>query len=115
MMEYQYSKFYCDFAASKGCLHAAHFCYLVAQLIFGVCSKLSSKIVLLGSSNSLPFELFASNEAVQCTEVYEYTQSLGMIGFCLPTFQLYKYLYAVKLADHGLTEEVSICAHSLKL
>ena len=56
---------------------------------------------------SLPFEEFASIEATQCTEIYEYAHSLGTSSFYLPGLQLYKYLYAVKLADAGFEEEVS--------
>ena len=54
----------------------------------------------------LPFEEFSCNAAIQCTEVYEYAQSLGNTMFGLPHFQPYKFLYACRLADSGLPEEV---------
>ena len=39
------------FTATKHCLHASHFCYLMAQVDFGSFSKKNSKIVLIGSSH----------------------------------------------------------------
>ncbi|KAH9500770.1 hypothetical protein Btru_076412 [Bulinus truncatus] len=94
-----------DTLAARGYLHASHFCYLMAQVSFGTYSKKTSKIVLIGSSHNLPMEEFASNEAIQCTEVFEYAQMLGNAAFCLPHFQLYKYLYACRLVDYGMAAE----------
>ncbi|XP_059152766.1 protein transport protein Sec16A-like isoform X2 [Physella acuta] len=94
-----------DTLASKGYLHASHFCYLMAHVSFGTYSKKTSKIVLVGSSHNLPLNEFASNNAIQCTEVYEYAQVLGNAVFCLPHFQIYKYLYACKLVDYGMSQE----------
>ncbi|ELT91611.1 hypothetical protein CAPTEDRAFT_188765 [Capitella teleta] len=95
-----------DTLASRGCLFASHFCYLMAQLPFGHFSQKSSKIVLIGSSHTLPLAEFASSTAIQCTEVYEYGRSLADPTFSLPAFHVLKYLYTVRLIDHGLTEEV---------
>lgn len=39
------------FTASKGLLDAAHFCYLMAQVGFGVFTKKSTKMVLIGSNH----------------------------------------------------------------
>uniref|UniRef100_A0A1E1X407 Protein transport protein sec16 n=1 Tax=Amblyomma aureolatum TaxID=187763 RepID=A0A1E1X407_9ACAR len=95
-----------DVLASRGCLSAAHFCYLMAQVEFGSYSCKSSKLVLLGSSHqTLPFEEFASNEAVQCTEIYEYSQSLANAGYMLPHLQVYKFLHATRLAEYGFAQE----------
>ena len=55
---------------------------------------------------SLSFEHFSINEAIQCTEVYEYAMSLGNPLFCLHTFQSYKLIYAARLAEMGMAEEV---------
>lgn len=38
--------------------------------------------------DSLPFFKFATNEAIQRTEAYEYAQSLGTQPGCLPNFQV---------------------------
>jgi len=43
--------------------------------------------------NSLPFLKFATNEAIQRTEAYEYAQSLGTQPGCLPNFQVKSYFF----------------------
>ncbi|KAL7978453.1 hypothetical protein Chor_004270, partial [Crotalus horridus] len=91
-----------DTLASKGLLDAAHFCYLMAQEDFGVYTKKTSKLVLIGANHSLPFLRFASNEAIQRTEAYEYAQSLGTQPCPLPNFQVFKFIYACRLAEMGL-------------
>lgn len=94
-----------DTLANNGCLPAAHFCYLMAQVEFGTYSRKSSKMVLLSSNHLLPFQEFATNEAIQCTEIYEYAQSLANPGFMLPHLQAYKFIYATRLAEHGFLQE----------
>ncbi|XP_072141884.1 uncharacterized protein [Dermacentor andersoni] len=95
-----------DVLASRGCLSAAHFCYLMAQVEFGTYACKSSKMVLLGSSHhTLSFEEFASNEAIHCTEIYEYSQSLANAGYMLPHLQIYKFLHATRLAEFGFAQE----------
>ncbi|XP_058015120.1 protein transport protein Sec16A isoform X7 [Ahaetulla prasina] len=91
-----------DTLASKGLLDAAHFCYLMAQEGFGVYTKKTTKLVLIGANHSLPFLKFASNEAIQRTETYEYAQSLGTQPCSLPNFQVFKFIYACRLAEMGL-------------
>ncbi|XP_053551396.1 protein transport protein Sec16A [Bombina bombina] len=94
-----------DTLASKGLLDAAHFCYLMAQVGFGVFTKKSTKLVLIGSNHSLPFLKFASNEAIQRTEAYEYAQSLGTQALSLPNIQVFKFIYACRLAEYGLSAQ----------
>ncbi|XP_006863877.1 PREDICTED: protein transport protein Sec16A [Chrysochloris asiatica] len=94
-----------DTLASKGLLEAAHFCYLMAQAGFGVYTKKTAKLVLIGSNHSWPFLKFATNEAIQRTEAYEYAQSLGAHTCSLPHFQVFKFIYACRLADMGLTTQ----------
>ena len=74
----------------KGQLYASHFCYLAGQAEFGHFSHKMSKLVLLGSSHMLPFNQFSTNEAIQCTEVYEYASSLRDASqhFALPCLQV---------------------------
>ncbi|KAM6903109.1 protein transport protein Sec16A isoform 1-T1 [Xenentodon cancila] len=91
-----------DTLASKGLTDAAHFCYLMAQVGLGVFTKKSTKMVLIGSNHSLPFRQFATNEAIQRTEAYEYAQSLGSQTCSLPNFQVFKLIYACRLAEAGL-------------
>ncbi|XP_058613565.1 protein transport protein Sec16A isoform X5 [Onychostoma macrolepis] len=91
-----------DTLASKGLVDAAHFCYLMAQVGFGVYTKKSTKMVLISSNHSLPFLKFCSSEAIQRTESYEYAQSLGSQPLSLPNFQVFKFIYACRLAEAGL-------------
>ncbi|XP_051961341.1 protein transport protein Sec16A-like isoform X3 [Xyrauchen texanus] len=91
-----------DTLASKGLVDAAHFCYLMAQVGFGVFTKKSTKMVLIGSNHSLPFLKFCSTEAIQRTESYEYSQSLCSQPLSLPNFQVFKFIYACRLAESGL-------------
>nr|XP_012637493.1 protein transport protein Sec16A isoform X5 [Microcebus murinus] len=94
-----------DTLASKGLLEAAHFCYLMAQVGFGVYTKKSTKLVLIGSNHSLPFFKFATNEAIQRTEAYEYARSLGAQSGPLPDFQVFKFIYSCRLAEMGLATQ----------
>ncbi|XP_045419914.1 protein transport protein Sec16A isoform X6 [Lemur catta] len=94
-----------DTLASKGLLDAAHFCYLMAHVGFGVYTKKSTKLVLIGSNHSLPFCKFATNEAIQRTEAYEYAQSLGAQSGPLPDFQVFKFIYSCRLAEMGLATQ----------
>ncbi|ROL50080.1 Protein transport protein Sec16A [Anabarilius grahami] len=91
-----------DTLASKGLVDAAHFCYLMAQVGFGVYTKKSTKMVLISSNHSMPFLKFCSSEAIQRTESYEYAQSLGSQPLSLPNFQVFKFVYACRLAESGL-------------
>ncbi|MBN3322407.1 SC16A protein, partial [Atractosteus spatula] len=94
-----------DTLASKGLIDAAHFCYIMAQVGLGVYTKKSTKMVLIGANHSLPFFRFASNEAIQRTEAYEYAQSLGSQPCYLPNFQVFKFIYACRLAEVGLSAQ----------
>ncbi|KAI5253553.1 Protein Transport Protein Sec16A [Manis pentadactyla] len=94
-----------DTLASRGLLDAAHFCYLMAQVGFGVYTKKTTKLVLIGSNHSLPFLKFATNEAIQRTEAYEYAQSLGAQTCSLPSFQVFRFIYSCRLAEMGLATQ----------
>ncbi|XP_049846042.1 protein transport protein Sec16A-like isoform X1 [Schistocerca gregaria] len=94
-----------DTLGARGCLHAAHFCYLMAQLPFGIYSNKASKLVLIGSSHVKPFMEFATNEAIQMTEIYIYACQLANTNFELPQFEAYKLLYALRLAERGMVTE----------
>ena len=92
-----------DTLNERGFLWASQFCYLMANKEFGHYENSSSKIVLLGADKSLPFAEFASNEAIQLTEIFEYVQKLSNPDHVQHSFLHYKYLYAVRLLDFGLT------------
>ncbi|XP_012990575.2 protein transport protein Sec16B isoform X1 [Esox lucius] len=91
-----------DTLASRGLLHAAHICYLTAYAPFGTYTAKTERLVLLGNSQSLPFKEFAQNSGIRCTELFEYCQRLGDKSFSIPSFQVYKFLYACRLLDVGL-------------
>ncbi|XP_056235430.1 protein transport protein Sec16B [Seriola aureovittata] len=94
-----------DTLASRGLIHAAHMCYLTAGVPFGQFTQKAERLVLLGSSHRQSFEDFTTNSAIQCTELYEYCQTLGGKGFSIPAFQVYKFLYACRLLDCGLPSQ----------
>nr|Q6AW68.1 RecName: Full=Protein transport protein Sec16B; AltName: Full=Regucalcin gene promoter region-related protein p117; Short=RGPR-p117; AltName: Full=SEC16 homolog B [Gallus gallus]BAD34968.1 regucalcin gene promotor region related protein [Gallus gallus] len=91
-----------DTLAGKGAVEAAHFCYLMADIPFGYFGVKADRMALLGSSHRQAFTQFATKEAIQRMEIFEYCQQLRHpTSFLLP-FQVYKLLYASRLADHGL-------------
>ncbi|KAI4897780.1 hypothetical protein NFI96_034149, partial [Prochilodus magdalenae] len=94
-----------DTLASKGLLHAAHICYLTAHSPFGWYTNRAQRLVLLGSSHSVSFPKFCQNSGIRCTEVFEYCQRLGDPSFIIPSFQVYKFLYACRLLDCGLASQ----------
>lgn len=100
-----------DTLSERGFLWAAQFCYLMANKEFGTYDNKSSKIVLIGGDRSLPFESFASNEAIQLTEIFEYVQKLSNADHVQHSFLYYKFLYAIRLLDHGLN---SVALHYLE-
>ncbi|KAK3087524.1 hypothetical protein FSP39_007014 [Pinctada imbricata] len=94
-----------DTLASKGFLHASHLCYLMAQCNFGSYQKKTSKMVLIGSNHNLSLKEFATNEAIHCTEIYQYGISLGNPNSFSANFQYFKFLYACRLSENGFAQE----------
>ncbi|NXG49705.1 SC16B protein, partial [Psilopogon haemacephalus] len=91
-----------DTLAGKGAIEAAHFCYLMADIPFGYFGSKAARMALLGSSHRQTFARFARTEAIQRMEIFEYCQRLQQPRSFLLPFQVYKLLYASRLADHGL-------------
>ncbi|KAM3915058.1 protein transport protein Sec16B [Leptodactylus fuscus] len=87
----------------KGLTEAGHCCYLTAGISLGKISEKSDRLVLLGSQQSQRFKKFASTAHIQRTEILEYCQTLGKINHFIPSFQIYKLVYAARLVDYGLT------------
>ncbi|XP_062853378.1 protein transport protein Sec16B [Trichomycterus rosablanca] len=94
-----------DTLASRGLLHAAHICYLTAHTPFSWYNNKTHRLVLLGSSHSASFAKFCLNSSIRCTEVFEYCQRLADPSFIIPSFQVYKFLYACRLLDCGLISQ----------
>lgn len=79
--------------ASKGLLDAAHFCYLMAQVGFGVYTRKTTKLVLIGSNHRfgflLSFFFFPKHDFLDAKTKAEWLQrlswavplSLAMTGF----------------------------------
>ncbi|XP_073499458.1 protein transport protein Sec16B [Phyllobates terribilis] len=87
----------------KGLTEAGHCCYLTAGISLGKISEKSERLVLLGSNQNQSFKKFASMANIQRTEILEYCQILGKISHFIPSFQIYKFVYAARLVDYGLT------------
>ncbi|KAH6829891.1 hypothetical protein C2S53_010696 [Perilla frutescens var. hirtella] len=93
---------------------AAHICYLVAEASFEPYSD-SARLCLIGADHWKLPRTYASPEAIQRTEIYEYSKTLGNSQFVLLPFQPYKYVYALMLAEVGRTSEaLKYCQAVLK-
>ncbi|KAK3008440.1 hypothetical protein RJ639_014438 [Escallonia herrerae] len=88
---------------------AAHICYLVAEANFEPYSD-SARLCLVGADHWKFPRTYASPEAIQRTEIYEYSKVLGNSQFTLLPFQPYKLLYAHMLAEVGrLSDSLKYC------
>lgn len=59
-----------DTLAAKHRVHAAHLCYLAAEIEWGVYSNKNSKLVLIGSSPNLPFQVTNIRNSIYCHHYY---------------------------------------------
>ncbi|KAL7165085.1 hypothetical protein ACSBR2_040878 [Camellia fascicularis] len=93
---------------------AAHICYLVAEANFEPYSD-SARLCLIGADHWKFPRTYASPDAIQRTELYEYSKVLGNTQFILLPFQPYKFVYAHMLAEVGkVTESLKYCQALLK-
>ncbi|XWS49110.1 hypothetical protein CRYUN_Cryun13aG0135600 [Craigia yunnanensis] len=93
---------------------AAHICYLVAEANFESYSD-SSRLCLVGADHWKFPRTYASPEAIQRTELYEYSKVLGNSQFILLAFQPYKLIYAHMLAEVGkVSDSLKYCQAVLK-
>ena len=93
-----------DTLLEKGLLHAAHFCYLMANVDFGAPSNKQAKLALLGADHrDAQGAGGVAPEAAQCTEIFEYIQKLSNPEYVMANFQCVKFAYAVRLVDHGMS------------
>ncbi|GAB2272013.1 hypothetical protein Dimus_006838 [Dionaea muscipula] len=98
----------------KGEVAAAHICYLVAEANLEPYSD-TARICLIGADHWKNPRTYASPEAIQRTEVYEYAKILGNSQISLLPFQPYKLLYAHMLAEVGkLSDSLKYCQAILK-
>ncbi|CAI9772476.1 unnamed protein product [Fraxinus pennsylvanica] len=93
---------------------AAHICYLVAEANFEAYSD-SARLCLVGADHLKFPRTYASPEAIQRTEIYEYSKMLGNSQFTLLPFQPYKLVYAHMLAEVGrMSDALKYCQAALK-
>ncbi|BFG31401.1 hypothetical protein CerSpe_176750 [Prunus speciosa] len=93
---------------------AAHICYLVAEANFESYSD-SARLCLIGADHWKSPRTYASPEAIQRTELYEYSRVLGNSQFILLPFQPYKLIYAHMLAEVGrVSDSLKYCQTILK-
>ncbi|KAJ8538683.1 hypothetical protein K7X08_029979 [Anisodus acutangulus] len=88
---------------------AAHICYLVAEANFEQYSD-TARLCLVGADHLKFPRTYASPEAIQRTEIYEYSKVLGNSQFILLPFQPYKFVYAHMLAEVGrISDALKYC------
>ncbi|WCJ25914.1 RGPR-related [Euphorbia peplus] len=93
---------------------AAHICYIVAEANFESYSD-SARLCLIGADHWKHPRTYVSPEAVQRTELYEYSKVLGNSQFILLPFQPYKLIYAHMLAEVGrVSDSLKYCQAILK-
>ncbi|KAH7519625.1 hypothetical protein FEM48_Zijuj08G0057000 [Ziziphus jujuba var. spinosa] len=97
-----------------GEITAAHICYLVAEANFEPYSD-SARMCLVGADHWKFPRTYASPEAIQRTELYEYSKVLGNSQFLLLPFLPYKLIYAHMLAEVGkVADALKYCQAILK-
>lgn len=94
-----------DTLFAKGDIHAAHLCYILAQIDFGTYGSNGVKLVLIGANQNKPYSEFLTMEAIMLTEIYEYARNLSDPCFTLVDLQTFKFDLIVKMVDCGLIEK----------
>ncbi|OMO68609.1 hypothetical protein COLO4_29545 [Corchorus olitorius] len=98
----------------RGEVAAAHICYLVAEANFEPYSD-GARLCLVGADHWNCPRTYVSPEAIQRTELYEYSKVQGNPQFLLLPFQPYKLIYAYMLAEVGkVAESLKYCQAILK-
>ncbi|PON61160.1 COPII coat assembly protein, Sec [Parasponia andersonii] len=92
-----------------GEITAAHICYLIAEANFEPYSD-GARLCLIGADHWRFPRTYASPEAIQRTELYEYSKVLENSQFLLLPFQPYKLIYAHMLAEVGkISDALKYC------
>ncbi|KAF7810104.1 protein transport protein SEC16B-like protein [Senna tora] len=93
---------------------AAHICYIIAEANFESYSD-TARLCLIGADHWKFPRTYASPEAIQRTELYEYSKVLGNSQFILLPFLPYKLIYAYMLAEVGkVSDSLKYCQAVLK-
>ncbi|XP_077245056.1 protein transport protein SEC16A homolog [Tasmannia lanceolata] len=98
----------------RGEITAAHTCYLVAEANFESYSN-SARLCLVGADHWKYPRTYASPDAIQRTEFYEYSKAIGNSQFILLPFLPYKIIYAHMLAEVGkVSDSLRYCQATLR-
>ncbi|XP_068661776.1 protein transport protein SEC16A homolog [Aristolochia californica] len=98
----------------RGEITAAHTCYLVAETNFESYSD-SARLCLVGADHLKYQRTYVTPEAIQRTELFEYSKVLGNSQYILLPFQPYKLIYAYMLAEVGkVSDSLRYCQAMLK-
>ncbi|KAF6175406.1 hypothetical protein GIB67_036497 [Kingdonia uniflora] len=93
---------------------AAQMCYLIAEANFESFSG-NARLCLIGADHWKFPRTYASPEAIQRTEFYEYTNVLGNSQFILLPFLPYKIIYAHMLVEVGkVSDSLKYCQAIMK-
>ncbi|PKA66291.1 hypothetical protein AXF42_Ash006988 [Apostasia shenzhenica] len=99
----------------RGEVIAAHTCYLVAEANIESYSDIA-RLCLIGADHWKNPRTYACPDAIQRTEIYEYSKVIGNSQFVLLPFQPYKLIYAYMLAEVGkVSDSLKYCQASMKL
>lgn len=89
---------------TKNRVEAAHCCYLLADLPFSGFDNPGARIVLLGGDHKRRAGRFATCEAIQRSEIYEWAHLASNSQYTLHAIYPYKLLYAWQLAEIGFVD-----------
>ncbi|KAG6472854.1 hypothetical protein ZIOFF_070332 [Zingiber officinale] len=99
----------------RGEVAAAHTCYLVAEANIESYNEIA-RLCLIGADHLKYPRTYATPDAIQRTELYEYSKVQGNSQFILQPFQPYKIIYAYMLAEVGkISDSLKYCQAASKL
>lgn len=108
-----------DRLSEIGNIHEAHFCYMVCGYPISSPADPKTRIALLGCEHSDPSNRVLFTEealaAFERTEAYEWAKRMGNRNAAIRSFQPYKLIYAMLLADLGQTEKSISFLDSIRL
>jgi hypothetical protein len=99
-------------------VHAAHFCYMVCGCPITSPTSIGSRIALLGCDHNESLNMaLMTDEALAAydrTEAYEWAKRKGNKNAAIQSFQAFKVIYAMLLADSGLEANAKLLAKSIR-
>ena len=108
-----------DRLSEAGCIKEAHFCYMVCGYPITSPTDVETRVALLGCDHSEPKNraLLTSESLVayERTEAYEWAKRLGNQDAYFITFQPFKLMYAMLLADDGQNVQAQKILQSIQI